>query len=372
MDVLADEGGCVVGNSKYKEGDIATILAIPNENFTFEGWYRNEELVSKDCEYQFVVNDNMLFTAKFSIHDHEYESPIFSWAEDYSSCEAIFVCTGEDDEQIIDCTITSETTPATETESGETVYTASVEFNGETYTDTKTVEIPPTGPTEPDIECTEHKWNEGKIITEATCTENGEIEYMCTVCEEIKTEVIEASGHVYTNPSFNWSEDYSTCIAVFVCINEDDTQNVECNVTSVTTDATCTEDGKTVYTASVEFSDETYTDSVECTIDATGHNYVDGVCSCGEKDPEYVEPEEPSVPAEPVKPSKFNFLEWLKDLFGENDDADEPDEPVEPENPDTEEPEQPSEPDTPVEPDDSTENDRPEFNLWEILFGWWK
>ena len=46
-------------------------------------------------------------------------------------------------------------------------------------------------------------------------------------------------------------------------------------------EATCTEDGYVVYTCACG---ETYTE----TITATGHNYVDGVCTaCGEKDPNY-------------------------------------------------------------------------------------
>ena len=51
---------------------------------------------------------------------------------------------------------------------------------------------------------TEHKWDEGKVTKEATCTEAGEKTYTCTVCKETKTEKIEAAGHKY---STEWTID---------------------------------------------------------------------------------------------------------------------------------------------------------------------
>ena len=40
-----------------------------------------------------------------------------------------------------------------------------------------------------------HKWNEGTVTKEATCTEAGEKTYTCDVCGETKTEAIPAAGH---------------------------------------------------------------------------------------------------------------------------------------------------------------------------------
>ncbi|MBP3571576.1 MAG: hypothetical protein J6M42_06410 [Clostridia bacterium] len=58
----------------------------------------------------------------------------------------------------------------------------------------------------------------------------------------------------------------------------------------VVTDPTCTENGYTTYTCACGHS---YTDNV---VEATGHNYVDGTCGiCGEKDPDYVDPDAPVV-----------------------------------------------------------------------------
>lgn len=40
-----------------------------------------------------------------------------------------------------------------------------------------------------------HKWDEGTVITEPTCGEDGEKEFKCTVCGETKTEKIPATGN---------------------------------------------------------------------------------------------------------------------------------------------------------------------------------
>ena len=42
---------------------------------------------------------------------------------------------------------------------------------------------------------TEHAWDEGTVLEEATCTKDGQMLYTCTVCETTKTETIEAPGH---------------------------------------------------------------------------------------------------------------------------------------------------------------------------------
>ena len=90
-----------------------------------------------------------------------------------------------------------------------------------------------------------------------------------------ETDVNEKEEHVheYGVPKFTWSENYTTCIAVFACETGDDEQKIECEVTSETTDPTCTEDGKIVYTATVSFADKEYTDTQEKVISATSHTY---------------------------------------------------------------------------------------------------
>ena len=50
-----------------------------------------------------------------------------------------------------------------------------------------------------DTPCTEHTWVDGEVIKEATCTEAGEKEIVCSACGEKKTEEIPALGHDYVD-----------------------------------------------------------------------------------------------------------------------------------------------------------------------------
>ncbi|MCD7929615.1 MAG: S-layer homology domain-containing protein [Clostridiales bacterium] len=42
-----------------------------------------------------------------------------------------------------------------------------------------------------------HTWDSGEVTKEATCTEDGELTYTCTVCGETETEAIPATGHTW-------------------------------------------------------------------------------------------------------------------------------------------------------------------------------
>ena len=47
-----------------------------------------------------------------------------------------------------------------------------------------------------------HKWNNGKVTTEPTCTEEGVKTFQCMVCGKTKTEAVVALGH-------NWNKDFT-------------------------------------------------------------------------------------------------------------------------------------------------------------------
>ncbi len=109
-------------------------------------------------------------------------------------------------------------------------------------------------------------------------------------------EPVPASGsvticsHTWDAPVWTWTADHSGASAEFVC-----TQNAghlfteDAVITAQTTDPTCTKDGKTVYTAKVNFQGTEYTDVQSVQIPATGkHVYKDGKCTiCGAADSAY-------------------------------------------------------------------------------------
>ena len=124
-------------------------------------------------------------------------------------------------------------------------------------------------------------------VTAPSCTEEGVKTYTCTVCGDTYTETVPATGHTEGE---------------VVVENE--------------IAATCTEDGSydnVVYcdVCGEELRRETVV------VEATGHDYQDGVCgSCGEADPDYEKPEEPTVPSTPIKPSKPNWGSIFEKWFG--------------------------------------------------------
>ena len=126
-----------------------------------------------------------------------------------------------------------------------------------------------------------HTWDKGKVTTEATCTQKGIKTYTCTVCDEIKTEEIPATGkHVNTE---------LRNVKAATCAEEGytgDTYCKECNTKlssgekiakkahtwdkgKVTTEATCTQKGIKTYTCTV--CKETKTEEIL----ATGHQHTE-------------------------------------------------------------------------------------------------
>lgn len=88
---------------------------------------------------------------------HNYGEPEWSWSEDGKTCTVTFTCANDEThKETPEVKVTSAVkTPATCTEKGVTTYTATVKFNGQTYTDTKDVaDIPATGHSYENGKCT--------------------------------------------------------------------------------------------------------------------------------------------------------------------------------------------------------------------------
>ena len=118
---------------------------------------------------------------------------------------------------------------------------------------------------------------------DATCEEAGAIVYTATAYAEDGTtalatdtkteETSPALGHSYGEPIFDWADDYSTCKATFTCATCEKVETVDCTVTASDSTATCTEAGRTTYTATCTFLDQEYTDKQIVDVPATGHRY---------------------------------------------------------------------------------------------------
>ena len=172
------------------------------------------EIMTLERNDEFALGESELFDVSGTGHD--WGKPTWKWAEDFSTATAAFVCQNDETHtETVNATITSKTTDATCEEAGKTVYTATVTFDGKTFTDTKEV-------------------------------------------------TIEAIGHDWGEPTWEWAEDLSTATATFVCANDEN--HVKTLTATVTSEVVGHEK---VYTATVELEGETYTATETVSIGVT-------------------------------------------------------------------------------------------------------
>ncbi len=210
---------------------------------------------------------------------HVYGQPKWTWTPDHKAT-ATFTCQNQDDKTsqpvVMEAKVTDAVTKApTCTAKGETTYTATVQFNGETYTSTTTADI-------------------------------------------------EMTPHTYQAPTWSWNDDYSQATATFKCKDCTEQQTVTVTATESANGkiekseeeipGECQNGTKTTYTATVNFNGKEYkTDPVEvvtkepvkqhtagawqhdatqhwhkCSVcgkdmdDKTDHSFKDGhTCECG-------------------------------------------------------------------------------------------
>ena len=60
-----NEGGSIKGSGTYIRGNAVVLYAIPDDGYSFNGWYQGDSLVSLNETYEFTARNNIVFTAKF-------------------------------------------------------------------------------------------------------------------------------------------------------------------------------------------------------------------------------------------------------------------------------------------------------------------
>ena len=161
---------------------------------------------------------------------HAWGTAEYKWGDDNMSCTATVKCTNCEAVETDTAIIGIDTTPATCTVDGKTVYTAT--FSSNLFT-TQTKEV-----------------------------------------------TIEKLGHTYGAPVWSWSEDGKTATATFTCTREGCTAETTGHAQTVTATVsgkqnvapTCTDKGTTTYTAKVTFEKKDYADTKDVQdIKALGH-----------------------------------------------------------------------------------------------------
>ena len=256
-------------------------------------------------------------TVILGVLGHDWGKPKYTWSKQDGEwfCTAKRVCKRDAshvEEETVKASV--ETTPATCTKAGKSVYTAA--FENEAFEAQKrTVALGVLGH---DWGAPEYSWNEkdgnwfctAKRVckrdashveeetvkatvetTPATCTEAGKSVYTAsfksdTFKTQVKTEKIAALDHDWAEPEYVWSQKDGEwfCTAKRICKRDAshvDEQTVK--VTAETTPATCTDKGESVYTAKFDgdiFKTQTKTE----TLDALDHDWGEPEYSWIKKD----------------------------------------------------------------------------------------
>ena len=249
---------------------------------------------------------------------HEYDVADIEWdwkkkadGSGYDVTAEIPCKRGDDKVVITDIVVTPERTEPTCTKDGSIVYTATGTYNGQAVSDTRTDPIEKTGHSY-DYSKAEFKWTKVKdgegytavakvpcskgddtkevtaevaetSRTPATCEKDGSVTYTATIKDDAnkeytgtKVDTLAALGHDYdyNNLTWDWTEttDGYTAKATATCSRDQVTTSADATVTVKTTDATCEEAGKKVYTAKATFDGKEYSDTKTINLPALGHN----------------------------------------------------------------------------------------------------
>ena len=296
-------------NPTYVEAKNATC----EENGNCEYWYCkgcNKYFTDDACKHEIPAEDTVI---KALGHSWDKESIVWNWNADFSAATATFTClrNAEHSESLNAQITSSVTSPATCTDAGTKTYTATVSFNNEEVSDTKTETLP----------VLMHDWDMDNIIwnwstdhssatatftclhdaehtetitaqitssvtSPATCTETGTKTYTATVSfnnekvSDTTTKTLPTLGHIWDtdNMQWVWANDHTTATATLICENDPSHKQVATaqgsSITSqITTPATCTEAGTRTYTAEVKFFNRTYTGQSTETILTLGHDW---------------------------------------------------------------------------------------------------
>ena len=124
----------------------------------------------------------------------------------------------------------------------------------------------------------EHAYNSGVILEEANCIQEGEKLFTCSQCGQTYTKTIpvNADAHNWSDPiTYLWED--GKCTAERICrYNSAHKITAALSIIEKRKDASCTENGEIVYTASGAFNDGIKAmDTKIITLEALGHDYQD-------------------------------------------------------------------------------------------------
>ena len=276
------------GTTPAYSGATPTKAADAQYSYEFKGW--SPAIVS--------VTGEATYAAEFNRIAHEFTAT-YNWSSDLSSCTATKTCNcGYSSTETVKYVLNE--TDATCVAEGSKVYTAI--FNDADFKEqTQTVKISAKGHSygaytytwsEDNKSCTavrsctrdncsgsetvKSTKVDSKVTTQPTCTEMGQTTYTAVfdvegVSAEKTVTDVKALGHPYGEPEYDWNG-YDACKAAKTCSACKDIVTEDAVITfKITSEATCTETGEKVYTATFKDADfKQQTETVK--IPAKGHS----------------------------------------------------------------------------------------------------
>ena len=284
------------------ENSLLTMVGGQNGDSTFYFYYNESE-----GKFYTTTTENNTGLYIPATPEIVWGEPTYTWAEDNSTCTAKRIgtdgiSTTEEQETVAAGDVVVKN--ATCEEDGREVFTAV--FKSEVFeTQTKEIVLPKLNH---DWEFTGFEWEDDfsaasavftckndsthvqKIgasiyteITQSTCTTAGSATYTATVAADLSldgkqhvdvgTKEIPPKNHDYARVGWNWASDYSKATLTFKCKVCDHEEIVPAEITQEISEPTCLEDGRSVYTAVVEFEGSEYTSVKDITLSKLGHDW---------------------------------------------------------------------------------------------------
>ncbi|MDE6408502.1 MAG: hypothetical protein K2K48_02545 [Anaeroplasmataceae bacterium] len=255
------------------------------------------------CSYCKMVIEEQTELAALG-HHYDFDHAEWQW-EGLERARLVVSCSNDEEHKttyIAD--VTSTTIPATCTEAGKTIHTATVFIDQTKYQNQKeqillpldhdfdleniswtwdkdtsaTAQIPCKNDSSHTLQCDAELKTE---ILPATCTTNGKritkatISIQGTTYEDVKEIQLPATGHSFDYENIDWTwVEYSSVSAKVICKNDKIHQvSYDARISMKSKSPTCTTDGKNTYTATITVDGKDYTDEKEETIDALHHDF---------------------------------------------------------------------------------------------------
>ena len=226
---IVEEAGRYVIAFVDCDGELAADEAIVKLYFRGSG---DLTVVTKELNQDFEPVEDAI-TIGGALPEPNYDGPEWVWSDDYSMANAVFTPDDSSEALVLAAEIDSERTEPACTEDGRIVYTATVVFNDEPYTDVQIVELP-------------------------------------------------APGHDYDPESAVWTwdeEEYSSASVTVTCSRCGDEITLEAEIMALVSEPDCLNPGTTVYTATAGYEDQIFGDFRYFEFEALGHDWDEGVAS---------------------------------------------------------------------------------------------